>query len=234
MADKVDVKDLLDGPDEFITFSDKVVKWSQDNLKIVIAGAVVFVLVICAIVGFSAYIDYRNQQAAEAISPAYRTYMEIVAGQGKEAELPKAQEEMQKAIQDYSATSAGIMGRLALGHLQLEKGEWKKAEALFNELSEESDLAPSLVPLAWHGLGKAREGLKKYSEAADAYVAAAGQGGTALKCLFTFDQARALALGGKKQQAADLYRQLIKDYPDDTYVARAKAALVNLDMDPES
>jgi predicted negative regulator of RcsB-dependent stress response len=234
MADKVDVKQLLDGPDEFITFSDKLVKWGQENLKLVIAGCVAFVLIVCAIVGVRAYIDYRNDEAATTISPAYRSYMEIVAGQAPEDQLPKTVEAMEQAISEYRATSAGIMGSIALGHLFLEKGDWQKAETLFAGLTEESDLTPDLVPLAWHGLGKAREGLKKYAEAAEAYADAARLGGAGLKSLFTYDQARALNLAGNKEQAASLYRRLIKDYPDDPMVGLAKAALVNLDLDPAS
>ena len=234
MAEKVDVKHLLDGPDEFITLSDRIVKWGQENLKLVIAGAVGFVILISAIVGVRAYIDYREDEAAAAIAPAYRSYIEIVAGRATDEQLPKAVEEMDKAIQDYKATHAGIMGRLALGNLFLEKGEWQKAEQHYLELTEESDLAAELVPLAWFGLGKSREGLKKYAEAAEAYDTASRQSGAAFKCLFTFERARVLALDGKKDQAAELYRLVVKDYPEDPTAAKAKAALVALDVDPEA
>ena len=232
MAEKVDVRDMLNQPDEFITFTDKVIKWGQENLKAVIAICAAFVVGVCLVVGISAYLDYRNDQAAQAISQAYAEYVQIVAGQEQKPDLGPAVEGLSKATAEYGATAAGIMGRLALGNLLLEKGDWAKAEELFSELSDEPDLALILKPLAWHSLGKAQEGQKKFREAAQSYATAAQGVGKSLKSVFMYDQARVLAAAGSKDQASSMYRKLIADFPDDPYALRAKAALVAMNLDP--
>jgi predicted negative regulator of RcsB-dependent stress response len=232
MADKVDVKDMLNQPDEFITFTDKLIKWGQENLKIVIAICVAFIVAVSLVVGINAYLDYRSDQAAQAMSEAYDEYMKIVVGQDKSPDLGPAVEGLSKATGEYGATAAGVMGRMALGHLLLEKGDWTGAEALFSELSDEPDLAEVLKPLAWHGLGKAYEGQKKYDQAAQAYESAYQIAGKSLKSVFMYDQARVLQAKGNKDQASGLYKKLIADFPEDPYALRAKAALVAMDIDP--
>ena len=234
MAEKVDVKDLLNQPDEFITFTDKLVKWGQENLKAVIAICVGFVVLVCLIVGISSYLDYRDNQAALSISEAYDKYVKIVADQDKNPDLGPAIEGLTKATAEYGATPAGILGRMALGNLLLEKGDWAAAEKSFNEMTEETDLDQTLVPLAWYGLGKALEGQNKFQEAAQAYSTAAQGAGKSLKSVYMYDQARVLAAGGKKDDAASLYHKIANDSPDDPYALRAKAALVAMDRDPAS
>ena len=156
MAEKVDVKDLLNHPDEFITFTDKLVKWGQDNIKTVIAICVGFVVLVCLIVGVSSYLDYRDNQAASAISEAYDKYVQIVAGQDQNPDLGPAIEGLTKATAEYGATSAGVLGRMALGNLFLEKGDWAAAEKSFTEMTEETDLDQTLVP---PGLARSGQGL---------------------------------------------------------------------------
>ncbi len=229
---KVNRRKLLKEPDEFLTFSEQAVQWCQENTRIVIYVVVLAVLAVGFGVGFKAYLDHRAEQAAAAMDQAFDTFAVAVKGKGGKAMTQAALRGLDRVVESYGATPAGIQARLALGALLLEKGKFKQAIPVFQELTQDTDTPQELLPLAWHGLGVALEGAKRYQEAAEAYAAAIAAAGPNLALGFRLDQARVLAAAGKREQAARYYRQVMKDAAGKTLAQVAKASLVDMGLDP--
>ena len=225
---KVDRKKLLNEPDEFITFSDKAVRWIQANLKIVLVGVGAVVVILSAVIGTRAYIDHREDTAANSLAPVMSNYGALLSQDADQAQLKQAEEALAQLVAEYGATTAGMQARLALGSLQAEKGKWQKALDTYTALCDEEELPPDFKPLAYRGKGQALEGLKKYGQAAEAYAEAGRMAGPNQAMAFKFDRARVLAADGKKDEAKALYREVLGTKPDPQTVAAATAHLVAL------
>ena len=225
---RVDRKKLLNEPDEFITFSDKAVRWIQENLKKVLIGVAVVTICLAAVIGTKAYIEHREISAANALAPVMSNYGALLSKEADQAQLKAAEDALARLVAEYGATTAGMQARLALGSLQAEKGKWQKALETYTALCDEQDLAEDFKPLAFRGKGQALEGLKKYNEAAEAYAEAERMSGPNQAMALKMDRARVLGAAGKKDQAKALYRQILDQKPDAQSVAAVTAHLVAL------
>ncbi|MGD9124345.1 MAG: tetratricopeptide repeat protein [Desulfarculaceae bacterium] len=231
---KIDRKKLLKEPDEFLTFSDRAFRWAKQNLKLVIVSVSAVVLILAVVLGIRAYQQYRAKAASEALAPAFNLYLNTVATAGEDSkQIKAAADSLSQVTSTYSTTTSGLQARLALGSLLLEQEKFKKAEKTFRGLSEEPDLAPELLPLAWRGLAQALEGQNKPTAAAEAFQEAARLSGPSLARMSRLDQARVLAAAGDKSRAAQIYRDLLTKAPGTPSARAAREGLVALGLSPE-
>ncbi|MCF8102759.1 MAG: tetratricopeptide repeat protein [Desulfarculaceae bacterium] len=222
---KVDRKKLLKEPDEFLTISDRVIRWGKDNLNKVLWGATAVALVAAAILGARAYFDWQENRAAAELAPVMTAYLAAVEGRAKKADLGKLADQLQRVTAEYGSTPAGLQARLALGDLRLSMGEFAQAAETLHALTQEGDLGPELAPMAWHGLGQALEGQKNYAKAAEAYARAISLSGPNLGVMYKLDRARVLAAAGDKDAAAQLYRELATQAAAPAVAEQARSAL---------
>jgi tetratricopeptide (TPR) repeat protein len=230
---KISRKKLLKEPDEFLTFSGRALAWSKANTRTIIWAGSAVVLALALVVGIQSYISHRNAQAAADLGRVFAAYQTALAGQleAKQAEL--VLQALESVAQEYSASPAGQQARLAYGNLCLQMNAFDPAAKAFAMLADEPRLPDALQPLAHLGLGQALEGQKKFTEAADAYAAAARLAGPNLAAQARLDQARVLEAAGNPGAAMNLYRQLLKEPPDRGLQAAARARLVALGQDPD-
>lgn len=231
MAAKIDRKKLLKQPDEFLTFSDRAIKWARDNMQrvLIIASALVAALVI--VIGIKAYLDYHQRQAAASLAPVMAGYQVVVEGKADAKMMASLADQLSKVTKDYGATPAGKQARLALGDLLLTLGRYPQAVKVFSALSQESDLPGALSPMAWRGLGQAQEGAKNYAAAAAAYSKAVELAGPHLRRLCLLDRARVLGAAGDKKAAGDILRKLLADPAAAAVAQRARVGLSALGLE---
>ena len=229
---KMDRKKLLKEPDEFITFSEKALKWAESHVKLLIIIVSSLVLVLAGGLSLRAYLDYRDNAASQALGVSFGQYLLALSGQEDNKKMQEAEASLAKVVAEYGATPAGLQARLALGNLLLENGQWSKAESAFRELCEEPETPPEIAPLAWQGLAQSLEGQKKLGEAAEAYQDAARVCGPSLSVVFQLDRARVLAAKGDKAEAEKLYRQVMNANLTPGIRQMARASLVALGGDP--
>ena len=228
---KVDRKKLLKEPDEFLTLSSRVIRWSKDNLNKVLWGATAVALIVAATLGLKTYLDWHEQRAAADLAGVMSGYAAAVEGKMAKDQTVKLAANLAKVTEQYGSTPAGLQARLALGDLRLGLGEWGKAKAVFESLTGEGGLGADLAPLAYHGLGQSLEGAKNYPQAAQAYEKAIAVAGPNLGQIFKLDQARVLAASGDAKTAAKIYREILTQPAGQAVHERARGALAALGME---
>ncbi|MCB2191210.1 MAG: hypothetical protein KQI62_06565 [Deltaproteobacteria bacterium] len=228
---KVDRKKLLKEPDEFITLSDRVIRWSKENLNKVLWGATVVALIVAAALGLKTYFDWREQTAATELAAVMSGYAAAVEGKLDKDQSAKLATDLAKVTDDYGSTPAGMQARLALGDLRLGLSQWDQAQQVFEALTQEGDLGADLAPLAFHGLGQALEGKKKYKDAVQAYEQAIAVAGPNLGQIYKLDQARVLAASGDTQAAARIYKEILSQPAGQAVQERARGALTDMGME---
>jgi len=229
---KVDRKKLLKQPDEFLTLSDRAVKWGRQNLKMIIIAASAVLLALAVTLGIQSYLNHRASQAGNALASVFEDYLAVMIGQADPARAEAAAQGLEQVAEKYGATSAGMQARLALGELWLRRGQPDKAEKTLAALSEEPDLPAQLAPLTLSALGHCLEQRQKFSEAAEAYANAAKAAGPNQSAIYRLNRARVLEASGDKAQAETLYRALLKEAADPMLIQTARQRLVALGLEP--
>jgi len=225
---KVSRKDLLKKPDEFITFSDRAVRWAQENGKTVTLAASAVVLLIAVGLGGRSYLNYRRQAAAQALGSAFGAYQAALEDKAK---APGAIAMLRRVAQDYGSTASGHQARLALAGLLMHTGKAAEAQTVYQALWDEGELASEMRPLVGRGLGQCLEVQKKYRQAARASYSAAQKAGPNLKAALELDQARALEAAGDKKAASAIYLRLAAGGQGSASQS-ARQRLVALDQEP--
>ncbi|MBU2468746.1 MAG: hypothetical protein KKC78_08890, partial [Proteobacteria bacterium] len=223
---------LLKEPDEFLTLSSRVIRWSKVNLNKVLWGATAVALIVAAVLGAKTYLDWQEQRAAADLAPVMSAYAAAVEGKLDKAKTAKLADDLALVTESYGSTPAGLQARLALGDLRLSLGQWDQAKKVFETLTQESALGVELAPLAFHGLGQALEGAKEYAKAAQAYEKAIAAAGPNLGQIYKLDQARVLAAAGDTKAAAQLYRAILAKPAEQGVHERANNALAALGLEP--
>ena len=144
---RVTRKQLLKGPDEFLTFTEKAALFIREHDREFkyIAGAVAAILLIY--LGVNAGMGYINKKGQSAYNMAYN----LMGAQNMDLspeseELKQSAELFQKVIDDYGLSKAS---RLALPELAYVKMVEKKYDEAIHLYQEFLDKAPDNSPF-WH------------------------------------------------------------------------------------
>lgn len=142
--------------------------------------------------------------------------------------LPLAASEIQKVITTYSGTRAAQEAVIRLNQVRLVNGQHELAAVGLQDFIK-SGPAPAYRAIANGLLGRALENSKRPLEAAAAYLGAAEAADLGyLKAEYLVDAGRAYANAGDKTKAVEVYRRVLKDYPESTAKTEAEVRLSEL------
>jgi len=186
-------------------------------------GYVIGAVAIVAVGGWLLLETGRRKQvaASDALDRARAAY--------ESGNLPTASSEFQRIIQAYRGTDAAQQAELGLNDVRLASGQ---AQLAVDELRKfaESNPPPTYASGAWFMMGGALENLKKYDEAAAAYLKAAELAPEDYRKVDAFlGAARAYRVAGKSNEVLNVLRGVLSKFPKDTPgVAEAQVRLAEL------
>lgn len=216
MAEKIRYtrKDLK-SPDEFITTFGRILSWCKENRLQVTVAVVVFVAVVGAVLGTRAYFRWQENQASRDLWPYLDQARAALSGPA--APAPAKLAEMEQLIATHTAmhpgTRAAVYGEYYLGSIAFQRGEIDKSLSRFREAIGSGKAEGILRYLLREGLGSALEAKGDYAGAAAAYREAQEYADGELKVQSQVGEARVLALSGKKTEAEELYRKILRENP---------------------
>lgn len=194
----------------------------QKYSRWLIAGGVVIVLV----VGFFIYRGISNRRASdkavEAMVHPVQVYDQVMLGQASDTLLmqvinggpgPKGPfKGMLNITKEYGSTSGGNISWYYLGTSYLRLGQIDKAIDALEKFSKGDDM---ISAMAYYALGAAYEEKGNWAKAAENYEAAATAQGENSKStpLFLMAAARVYETDKKNDQAAEIYKRLMKQFP---------------------
>jgi predicted negative regulator of RcsB-dependent stress response len=145
-----------------------------------------------------------NQKKEENAEKAYLT----AANSYYSGNLPLAQGDLQKLLQGYAGTTAGVEGAMLLAQIQYASGKHADGVATLEKAQKEGAAGPFQANLeALMAAGYTDQ--KKYDDAAKHYLAAADKAPFAAdKDSYRADAARVLQLAGKKDEAKKIWTEL--------------------------
>jgi len=205
--------------------------WSTPSRRTILI--VVGVVAVVALVAAGGWLWYGAQERRAATAYAEATMRLALAADPKASAEAKtaAAAALEDVVTRYPSASGGAKAALDLGNLRYESRQWAAARGAY-EIAAARGRSRTVTTLARSGVGHTWESERDHAKAADAYQALARDLGPK-DFLFEdtlLDLARAQEQAGRKADAAETYRRLLKDVPSSRRAADIRARLATLNV----
>jgi tetratricopeptide (TPR) repeat protein len=220
-------KKKLKEPDEFITTAAKVLLWTRENLRLILTGIVVGVLVASSIVFWRIRTERREEAALNSF---HRASEILVSSENPSSKRYKeALDEFERIKREYPGSKASQLAQLQLGRGFLESKQYDKAVEAYRTFLEGNPAEILYRLFALQNLGYAYEGQGDYQRALDSFQGLVDMGESFLRPWAYISIGRCYEKLGKREEAVQNYRMFLEKYPESTMVPMIKNKLGTLE-----
>jgi tetratricopeptide (TPR) repeat protein len=215
-------KELLKEPDEFLTFSSRLVSFISQH-KNEIFYAVVGLLGIAAVL--SGYVLYSNRQEARAaslIGEAIAKYDRLKAGNTQEKAFQVVSSDFDTILSDYGNSANGTIARVIYANLSYEAGDFRKAADLYQSSLAAFADNPLIHFQILKSLGYTFGELKDYATAVSYFEQALATNENSLKDDVLFQLGELYSRMGNSEKSKEAFIRLFNDHKDSVYANMAR------------
>lgn len=218
---RVTRKQLLKGPDEFITTTGQLIQWAKTNAKPLGIGGALFMAVIIA-VSIYAYINQRRSTTAHRmLGQAIEKYQAEAGAKDGAAALSAVSGDFNALIDSYGGQPAAKLGRLYYGHMASMAHDYDKAIENYQKALDDFGDDAALRNILHNGLGMAYQQKGDYPNAITQFQTIADGPDSLLKDAALFHLGKLLGQIGKPDESRQAYQRLIDEFPNSTYAGIA-------------
>lgn len=215
-------KQLLKEPDQFITFSGKLIAFGRSHLKPILIG-VGSVLALILIVSVAGQLSSRNEnKASERVEKALAKYSAALADTDAQTAYDRVKADFEEIFDAYGSKNAAKLARILYGDISYNAGDADTAIAMYQQALEDFGQAPALKSVVLSGLGHAHLMKDALPEAIRYFEQLSAEGETAMKSEALFNLAWLYETTGATEKSKASYGQLLAEYPDSIYGSLVK------------
>jgi len=219
---KVTRKELLNEPDEFITFSAKLLK-IMATYKMQLLYAVGLLILTGIIFSGISYFSFRSEgQAFAMLEKTMKNYEVSLKKNGPEKALKEAKNDFVKIIEKYSGNRGGKIARIELANLSLQADDTDSAIELYSKALEDFSDDHTIKNSILCNLGYAYEGKNDLKSAVKYFEIIVSEPDTFLKDEALFNLGRIYAEMGNEKMSRDAYKKIVSGFAGSFYLPIAK------------
>ena len=223
-------KELLKEPDEFISISGKVLRYTRENPRTVGICSAIVIAAICVGAGLYTYRQYRLSQSHEMFDKAYRSYQIAMLSQEKASAetLDQLFKVFDELATQYPSLPAGEKALLYTGHILYMKGDYQGALDRYTRMKTASFVEKGLGSLVMYHIGMTRQALKDYEGALSLFDQLSKDTNSPYRREAVASIAGIYEAMGKTKEAAQTYKQYLKMFPEAPDAPYIKARIADL------
>jgi len=219
---KISRKELLKEEDEFLLFSQRLMRGAIQHRAYIAWAAAVFFAAFIVIAGYQLITNRAENNAFAQLQAATATYQTQVESQGPEKALESVTPEFERILKKYSGRTAGKMARILFAEFAYRGGKPDMAIELYRKALGDVAARPVLEGQVLSGLGYAYEATNNYEEAVGFFEKVATGEGYILRDEALFQMGRLYALLGQPDRSLAAFKRIAEEYPESIYAAIAK------------
>ncbi len=208
----------LKQPDEFITFSGKVIQWGQKYRRQIGYAAIALLGIVLASVGYR-YFDNRSEvKAFTQLSQAntnYAVQIQKTGAQEKAYEVVKA--DYQNILDNYSGKNAGKVARKTLADICFNAGRYDEAIDLYERSLKDFKKEPFYHSIILSDLALAHETNSDDEAAMQYFEMVANMPDAPSLDQALFHLAGLYEKAGKSEKAREFYEKIIAEHAGSIY-----------------
>jgi len=223
--EKLSRKELLKGPDEFLTISGRVILYVREHTKpFKVAG---YILVGAALVylGVNYYFNYANRKGQEAYNAAYDEVVKIKEFRADDEAVKKSEELFNKVITDHGLSKVSRLAPPQIAHLKFLEKQYGEAIQLYQAFLKEVPQNTVYHSLALLALAASYEGQGDFGKAIETLQKILSSSEKSFKEQTTLNLARVYGLSKQPEKAKEMLKEFIEKYKNSPFLSMAKARL---------
>jgi tetratricopeptide (TPR) repeat protein len=215
-------KRVLEEPDEFISFSARLIQWVRKHRLPLSFGAGFIVILSASIFVGRYFSDKAENRASDLMAKTMAKYETILKDQPPDKAYLDAKIGFEQILEQYSGKDAAKIAKVIYADIAYDAGDFEKAIELYNKASADFDKDPFFKNLIFSSLGYSYEGKKDYKTAAKYFemVVSGPDSGMIDEALFNLG--RIYAAMGKMEKSKDMFQKIISDQADSIYIDLVK------------
>ena len=217
-------KALLKEPDEFMTFTGKLIQFVRTYQQYILYGAGSLVLIVLLVSGFRYYRSWQEGKAYASLETALSAY--TVKGT-EDKDLPAAKQNFQTVVDKYAGYSGGKIARVMYANICYELGEYDSAIEAYTAALEEYAGQPSLKTFIQSSIGYAYQAKQNYQAAADQFEAMVSDPASYMKDEALFNLGVLYEKLGNMDKSRKAFQKILSDYADSSYIEIVKEQLAS-------
>jgi TolA-binding protein len=246
LADKISKKDLRE-PDDFISFTSKAAIWIYDHRGLLISTGLVIVVIILGLFAWRWHLEDATQKASAAFVDAQQIMEARVVARDDadgtsqvDGTYSSEQDKLHaalvglKAVKENHASSAtAVLATYFIGECYWQLGESDKAVAAFEEYLRSVGPTGELAPFAIEGIAATHEDKGELDQAKQQYRRLTEEPFASQRARGLYHLARLEQKEGRGEQAAILFKALMKEFPTTPYAREIQERLSSLPNVPD-
>ena len=210
-------KQLLKEPDQFITFSGKLIAFGHTHLKSILigAGSVLALILIIAVVG---QISNRNEnKASERVEKVLAKYSAALQDTDAETAYDRVKADFNEIFDAYGSKNAVKIARIVYGDICYNAGDTDAAIATYKQALDDFAQVPALKSIVVSGLGHAYMQKDALPEAIRYFEMLSEDAEKTMKSGALFNLAWLYEVTGEVEKSKARYEQLLAEFPNTMY-----------------
>jgi tetratricopeptide (TPR) repeat protein len=215
-------KKLLKEPDEFLSFSSRLLQ-QVSAYKFQVLCGVGILFGILAILSAVRFISAKSEnQASFLLKKTLEKYAQSLPAQGPAESLKAVEQDFAQILDRYSGKSAGKSARVYFGNICYAAGNADKAIEVYKQALDDWTQEPSIRNLILTSLAYAYEKKNDLQAAAETFGMIQAGSDQVGKDIAIFNLGRIYAKLGDTQKSVAAFKVVATDYPDSMYAQVAK------------
>ena len=224
---RVTRKQLLKEPDEFITFSNRMIKWGVAYKQQLMIGVGVFCAAVLVFVGMQ-YVSGRSQaKAFSLLENAIARYDQALAQNGPGKALDAVATDFELILNKYGSNAGGRLARVTFAQYTYAAGQADRSIALYDTALADFNEDPLYRAMIISGLGYAYTLKGDLQKAISNFEQVVSGSAATLKGDALFNLGLLYAQTGQKSKSIESFKRISDEYPESFYaeMAGGKASL---------
>ena len=225
---KISRKQLLNEPDEFITFSSKLLKFIIDHKNQIAIVVTVIFLFLAAFSGWRYFLNKAEDKASISLDRNIVRYESIKVKEGANKAYLEVEKDFQLLLKKYSGRHGGKLARIIFANICYNAGKLDQAITLYKKSLRDFEDEPFIKNLILNSLGYVYEKKKDYTGAVQYFEMTVQGPQSDLKNEAWYNLGRLYSREGDKEKSLQAYSKIVSDFTDSIYFDLVKEKLAYL------
>ena len=199
-------KQLLKEPDQFITFSGKLIAFGRSNLKTILISTGILLALLLAVVTVQ-QISHRNEnRASERVEKAVAKYSAALQDTNPKTAYDRIKTDFDDIFNEYGSKNAAKIARIIYGDISYKAGDADTAIAMYTKALDDFNQHPALKNIVQNGLGYAFVLKEEYPQSIRYFEMISADEENTMKSGALFNLAWLYTATGEKEKGTAMYK----------------------------
>jgi len=223
MANKETRKELLKGPDEFLTFSEHAVLFIRDHRRGFTSVGVAVAAVLLVYLGATWYLGYEDRRGQEVYNKAYYAIRNAEASNTAPPSSDSPSELFDDLIEEHGFARVSDLALPQLARIKFREGNVDEAIELYGSFQAETEAHSSYAAMTHLALAGCYEAKKDYQAAVEELLPITDEPESVLKEQALVRLVRLYLLQGETGTAREAREMLSSQFPASPFLSFTEA-----------